>query len=232
MTIALDIIKGALRLIGAIATGETPSAPEAQDALSTLNDILESWGLERLTVYTRQEQQFQTVAGQQEYRLGPGGDWDGARPVSIISAVVHVDGLDRDLQLISLTRWDEIQNRALQNTPCALVYRPDFPQGLVRLWPAPQGALQITLASALPFTPLTNAAQQLVMPPGYARALRYALAVELAPEYGAELRADVIAIARDSKADIKRANIPDPPELEVVPRRLSGQAAFLAGDIY
>lgn len=227
---ALDIIRGAMRLIGAIATGETPDAAETRDGLQALNGLLETWSIERLAVYTRQEQSFSTVAGQQDYRLGPAGDWDGARPVSITGAVAHLDGLDRDLELLSLTRWDEIERKDHQADPCALTYLPDYPQGLVRLWPVPQRVVQITLASDMQLSAISGAAQVLVLPPGYERALRFNLALELAPEFGAEPPAAVVATAASSRRAIKRANQPDVPELQVEPRRLRGLDAFLAGD--
>lgn len=45
MAAAQDLIAGALRLIGAIATGETPSAAELQDGRGTLNGIVQSWNI-------------------------------------------------------------------------------------------------------------------------------------------------------------------------------------------
>jgi hypothetical protein len=45
-----DRIKRAMRLIGAAATGETPSADELADGLTALNAMLSSWSLESLLV--------------------------------------------------------------------------------------------------------------------------------------------------------------------------------------
>ncbi len=45
MATARSVIKSSLRLISAIAVGETPTAEEATDGLETLNDMLHSWAL-------------------------------------------------------------------------------------------------------------------------------------------------------------------------------------------
>lgn len=43
MTTLLDIVKGALRSVGALESGETPDADSANDAFVLLNDIVRDW---------------------------------------------------------------------------------------------------------------------------------------------------------------------------------------------
>ncbi|MEY2916064.1 MAG: hypothetical protein RL454_993, partial [Actinomycetota bacterium] len=47
-TTAGDQINGALRLLGVLAEGETPSSATSQDALNAMNQMLDSWNTERL----------------------------------------------------------------------------------------------------------------------------------------------------------------------------------------
>ena len=58
MTTANDQINGALRLIGQLAEGETPSAATSADALTAMNQMLDSWSSERLSVFSTQDQVF------------------------------------------------------------------------------------------------------------------------------------------------------------------------------
>ena len=51
-TTASDQINRALRLLGVLAEGETPSAETSQDALIALNQMIDSWSTERLSVYS------------------------------------------------------------------------------------------------------------------------------------------------------------------------------------
>jgi len=57
-TTAADQINGALRLIGVLAEAEAPSAAMAQDALTALNQMLDSWNTERLAVFSTIDQVF------------------------------------------------------------------------------------------------------------------------------------------------------------------------------
>ena len=43
-------INRALRLLGVLAEGETPTAAMSQDSLMALNQMIESWNTERLSV--------------------------------------------------------------------------------------------------------------------------------------------------------------------------------------
>jgi hypothetical protein len=50
---------------------------------------------------------------------------------------------------------------------------------------------------------------EILMPPGYLRAFRYNLALELAPEFGVEPAPDVRRVAMYSKRNLKRINNPN-----------------------
>ena len=48
---AADQINRALRLLGVLAEGETPAASVSEDALMALNQMIDSWNTERLSVF-------------------------------------------------------------------------------------------------------------------------------------------------------------------------------------
>lgn len=70
MTTALDIVQGALRRISSYQPGEQLADYDSQDALDTLNDLLESWSTQKLHVYGTQESVLQWVAGKFQYSVG------------------------------------------------------------------------------------------------------------------------------------------------------------------
>ena len=83
MTTAGQQINGALRLLGVLAEGETPSAETSQDALSAMNQMIDSWNTERLSVYSTQDQVLTWPAFQRIRTLGPTGDLVGNRPIAV-----------------------------------------------------------------------------------------------------------------------------------------------------
>ena len=71
MTMPIDIITRAMRDIGALAAGETPTPDEAQDAFDTLNDLIDQWSNENMMVFNVTEIIFPVIAGQVQYTIGP-----------------------------------------------------------------------------------------------------------------------------------------------------------------
>ncbi len=63
---ANDQINGALRVLGVLAEGETPSAATSQDALTALNQMIDSWNTERLSVFATQDQVFSWTSGAED----------------------------------------------------------------------------------------------------------------------------------------------------------------------
>ena len=71
MAMPIDIISRALKDIGAIANGETPTPDEAQDAFEMLNDLIDQWSNENFMVFNVTEIIFPVINGQTQYTIGP-----------------------------------------------------------------------------------------------------------------------------------------------------------------
>jgi hypothetical protein len=76
---AQDLITGALRNINVLEAAETPSASDSADALQVLNDLLESWSIDHLNVYSVVENILTFTPGQYQYTIGNpvGGTFTG-----------------------------------------------------------------------------------------------------------------------------------------------------------
>ena len=68
-----DIICRALKDIGALEAGETPTADAAQDAFDMLNDMLDQWSNEDMMTFRWTEIVFPVVQNQTQYTIGPSG---------------------------------------------------------------------------------------------------------------------------------------------------------------
>jgi hypothetical protein len=69
-TTALNIIQTALRRINSYQSGEPLATPDENDALEVLNDLLDSLSTDHQFVFGANENIFNWVAGQKQYRLG------------------------------------------------------------------------------------------------------------------------------------------------------------------
>jgi hypothetical protein len=231
MTTALDLITSSMRLIGAIASGETPTADEANDALATLNDMISSWALRNLLAYQKVNSALSLVGGTQSYTIGTGGAFNVDRPISINGAFVTSSGVDFPLRVLTTEEWNSIELKSFAAPiPNAVYYVPAFPLGTVWIWPSPSLAIPLTLSVNLQFATLSSLAQTINYPPGYAKAMRYCLAVELAPEYGIEPSPAVVKIAGDEIGAIKTANAQRPVS-RFDPALVGGAGTGLAGFI-
>lgn len=70
MTQPLDLIKGSMRSIGALATGEQPTADEANDCFELLNEFLEYCSNQKQLVFCVQEVIHELAGGQYNYTIG------------------------------------------------------------------------------------------------------------------------------------------------------------------
>lgn len=71
MTMPIEIISRALKDIGALEAGETPTPDAAQDAFEMLNDLVDQWSNENMMVFNVTEIIFPVIQGQVQYSLGP-----------------------------------------------------------------------------------------------------------------------------------------------------------------
>ena len=213
MTTAGDQINGALRLLGVLAEGETSSAATSQDALSALNQMIDSWSTEKLSTFTTQEQVFSWSPGLISQTLGPSGDFVGVRPVLMDDATYFVDastGISYGIKIINKQQYDGIAVKTVTSTfPQVMWINTNFPNIDMHIYPVPTKVLEWHFISAAQLTQPATLSTELYFPPGYLRAFRYNLACEIAPEFGVNPPPTVGRIAMTSKRDIKRINNPD-----------------------
>ncbi len=215
-TTAATIIKAALRRINSYQSGEQLAAPDANDCLEALNDLLDSWSTDHAFVYASPETIVQFTANKYQYSIGPGGDFqiDAAtgmgidRPLRITSAYTRFSGLD----FIMDVDWTEETYNAflLKNQPApwplGLWYNPTYPLGLLNFYPSPSDGGELHLFTDQIFTQFLSLTQVVNLPRGYNRALKWALAKELCAEYGYPLSKEIEVNGNEAIAMVKSLN--------------------------
>lgn len=212
-TTAGDQINRALRLLGVLAEGEAPSAAVSQDALVALNQMIDSWNTERLSVFSTQDQTFLWPTSTVSRTLGPTGDFVGNRPILIDDATYFRDpstNVSFGVKLINQQQYNGIAVKTVTSTyPQVLWVNMTYPNIEMYVYPVPTKVLEFHIVSVQELSQPANLATTLAFPPGYLRCFRYNLACELAPEFGVEPSPQVQRIAMTSKRNIKRINNPD-----------------------
>jgi len=212
-TTAGDQINAALRLIGMLAEGETPSADTSNDALSALDQMIDSWNTERLTVFSTQDQVFTWTPNQISRTLGPTGNFVGNRPILIDDSTYFKDptnGISFGIKIINQQQYNGIAVKTVTSTyPQVMWVNMSYPNIDMYVYPVPTKALEWHFVSVTELTQPATLATNLTFPPGYLRCFKYNLACEIATEFGVEPPANVARIAMTSKRNLKRINNPD-----------------------
>jgi len=208
-----DQINRALRLIGMLAEGELPSTETANDSLMALNQMIDSWNTERLAVFCTQDQVFTWPAGLVSRTLGPTGNFVGLRPVLLDDSTYYRDpgtGVSFGIKFINQQQYNGIAVKTVTSTyPQVIFVNNTFPDVEMFVYPRPTRDLEWHFVSVQELDKPATLTTVLYYPPGYLRAFTYALAMELAPEFGVEPSPQVQRIAMTSKRDLKRINNPD-----------------------
>ena len=212
-TTANDQINGALRLIGMLAEGETPSAATSQDALTALNQMIDSWNTERLSVFSTQDQVFNWPSNEIFRTLGPTGNFVGNRPILLEDSSYFRDpsnGISFGIKFVNQQQYNGIAVKTVTSTyPQVIWVNMTYPDVEMYIYPKPTKVLEWHFVSVEELTKPATLSTNLAFPPGYLRAFKYNLACEIAAEFGVEPPPTVQRVAMTSKRNLKRINNPD-----------------------
>src|SRR5215472_15079328 len=202
---AQQIILSSLRLTGALRSGYNATAAELADCLLVLQDMLDAWSAEGLVVfakpYTTLDQNGATLslkANQQKYVLGNvvgTEDFKLARPpridnVSVLYSASQSTPVEIGLEMYNAKQWQAIPNKSTPSLLPQICYPEptvDGSQWLLYFWPIPSQANPIVLYPWAALNQFSSLQAKFFMPPAYAKAIRYNLAIDLAAEFSTDL---------------------------------------------
>ena len=204
-----------MRLLGHLDPGESAEPEELADGLAFLNELLESWNLDGSMIYEQSREVHSLTANRNPHTIGlefdggVAGDIAIPRPVNIqeASIISGDDATEYPIDPISKERYQEITTKGtVSDISTQLWYEREWPLGKIHLFPVPSSATKLVLYIWHPLASGLALDTKLSLPPGYMRALRYNLGVEMASDLGAHVTPIVDRIARESKATVARAN--------------------------
>ena len=233
-----DIINLSLRTANVLGVGQVASAEDMNDAFNLLNMMLAQWQRRRYMVY-----QLVTVSkqgtGAISYTVGPGADFDIARPAKLESAFFRQNQntplpVDYPLEIMRAREdYNRISIKNLNSFPRYAFYDGAYPIGNVFIWPLPSNQYEIFLTVMQQIQQFTTINDQIVLPPEYAAAMMWNLTLELYPFYGLPVNPVVQGKAEASMRIIEESNAQIP--LLQMPTALRGQNTGtynIFGDFY
>jgi len=210
-----DIITLALKTANVVGVGQTPEAEDMNDAFNLLNMLLAQLQRRRYFIYgltTTSKQANNSLS----YTVGPGGDFNIARPAKIESAFFRQNNttsypVDYPLEILrSQEDYNRISLKTLNAFPRYAFYDMAYPMGNLFVWPVPNNTYTIFISTITQLQQFQTVADQITLPPEYFAALMWNLVLELYPFYGLPEAPAVRGKAEASLRIIEEANVQIP----------------------
>lgn len=179
------LIAGALRMIGAVAQGETPTATQVTEAAEALNLMAKAWEADGMPLWGITEYILTPVGGTGVYRMGNSQTVNTPKPLRVIQAWNTINNIDTPMRILTRSEYNTLGNKQSQGIPIQCYYEPGLSYGDLHLFPIPADATHtVTIVYQRPFEDFVSSGDNPDFPQEWLEALKYGLAVRLAAEYG------------------------------------------------
>lgn len=227
----LQFVKDSLIDLGVIGPGDSLDATVADFHLRKANDWIKSLANERLTMFVLLRTPHTLAASTPSYTIGSGGTINIVRPTKIEAAGLILDlsaspVTEIPIDVFTEQQWQGVRQKDLQSPLVSGIYYDHAytaALGRITVWPVPTiSSTRLVLYTPEALAAFADLDTDYTFAPGYERFLKTNFIKEIAGSVGKSLTSEQIEIARDARANIKRANI-RPAEL-VVDSALLGNA--------
>lgn len=208
------IINLAAGEIGVIQQGETLNTSDTAVALLYVENMIDAWAADRLTLSTQSRQSVTWPTTTSTQTIGPtGANITAQRPVWINQLNYVIPGTSPAVE-VPLGPMDEDSYAAqsikglASSLPTEYFYQTEIAQtyGTLFLWPQPSQSLTLYLYAPQAVGVPTATSDTLIGPPGYQEAFVYQLAIRLCNPFGRPMPPLLPGLAGDAFARMKRPN--------------------------
>ena len=181
-----EIIASALRKLGVLAEGQTPSAQNYADGMMALNTVLSQLRGIGMPLWARSEYTFTPVTG--TYNIGTSQTLNTPFPVRLLQAFRSETNAKIPMEIVGREEFNTLPT-SNSGSPIKINYQPFINYGTVSFWPTPlsTNTTTVTLVYQRPFQYFTTSTETADFPEEWYNAIIYNLAVRLAPEWGVPL---------------------------------------------
>lgn len=225
---AQDLIKSALRLVGALRSGQNLAGDELNDCLLVLNDMMDAFSAERIVIpavfplkLDQNQVPFTLIPSQASYTLGNANQNENfltGRPsrierVSILYNASQSTPVELPLIMHDDVTWQGVPNKSVTSILPQECFVDEslnvFPDMVIYFYPIPTQANQVIFYIWSVLTLFPDPVSKFFFPPAYSEMLRYQLAVRLAAEFPCDLQKFQIVskLAGDAKSRVAGINV-------------------------
>ena len=181
-----QIIESALRKLGVLAEGQTPSTQNYADGSMALNTVISQLRAVGMPLWARSEYTFTPTTS--TYTIGTGMTLATPFPVKLLQAFRTDTGAKIPLEIVAREDFNILPTSS-NGSPIKINYQPFVNYGTISLWPTPASTntATITLVYQRPYQYFTASTETMDFPEEWYNAIIYHLAVRLAPEWGVPL---------------------------------------------
>jgi len=200
-----QILTAALRKLGVVAEGQTPSASNLADGQIALNAAIGQLRALGMPLWARSEYTFTPVTN--VYNIGTGQTLDTVFPVRLLQAFRTESNAKIPMELVAREDYNILPTTP-GGSPLKVNYQPFINYGIVSIWPTPASTntATVTLVYQRPFQYFTAGSETADFPEEWLLPLIYTTAVLLAPEWGVPLP-DRTALKSEAKDYIETATM-------------------------
>ena len=185
-----DIIKGALRKIGVVAQGESPTTDQILEASFALNLLVKAWQADGMPLWALRTTMVPLTSGVNSYEIGVGKTVNTDKPLKVIQAWNRntTSNVDVPMRIITKQEYSILGNKTSSGNPIQVYYEPLRDSGILRVFPTPSAvdasAQQLYITHQRPYEDFNVSTDTPDFPQEWYMAVLYGLAVALASEYG------------------------------------------------
>lgn len=198
------LISSALRVIGALGSGETATSDQLTEGAEALNYLCKHLQTDGMPLWAIKEYALTLVNGTRSYRIGETQTINTPMPLRIQSMLRRHTSTTTDIPLELLTReqYERISNKTTTGLPLMFWYDPQRIYGDLYVYPVPDSTAASDYTYRItyqrPFEDFDAAADEPDFPSYWFDAVKFLLAVRLAPEYGVpiEVQRHLVQVAQ------------------------------------
>jgi hypothetical protein len=193
-----QIITAAIRKLGGIAEGQTPSAQNLADGQVALNGVIAQLKAIGMPLWARSEYTFTPTTS--TYTIGTGYTLSTVYPVRMLQAYRTENSTKIGMEIVAREDFNTLPSNST-GSPIKLNYRPYINYGSISLWPTPSSTntATVTIVYQRPYEYFTAGTETMDFPEEWYNAVIYHTAVRLAPEWGVPL-ADRQMLMQEAKS--------------------------------